>query len=370
MTDLHSVVWNGQQFVSYAAAPPAAPAIFKHGKTHAQLVEHYTNYYNLWNAQCEKARLVVAADPNNNEAVQQEKWAKFYSTNSAALAHYHLSISQGGAEPYQRPQSPPHPPQIRQGDSAAPTTRVTNSGNSRNKRRRVARRLRAAQRRDEAREAREAAEREERDRVQLEAQQRERERIYARIGAEHEARAAEREERERRDWLEREAREAEHAERERVQRETAEREERERIRREAERVEREEREATAAAQLAATRISSLEAALEKRVIEEAKDIKETEEKLRERKRSLRETVQSMSTESQSRIALDNTINDSDQNTCVICQDNDSIMAVIPCGHLCLCNGCSDVCMGGQNGQRNCPICRGNMQSVLRIYSGN
>ena len=63
-------------------------------------------------------------------------------------------------------------------------------------------------------------------------------------------------------------------------------------------------------------------------------------------------------------------NDSNQNTCVICQDNVSIMAVIPCGHLCLCNECSEVCMGGQNGQRTCPICRGNMQSVLRIYSGN
>ena len=123
-----------------------------------------------------------------------------------------------------------------------------------------------------------------------------------------------------------------------------------------------------------TRISTLEAAIEKRLIEEAKDIKEMETMLRKRKRSFLATKESMPPESQSRITIDNdTISNSDgsnQNTCVICQDNDSIMAVIPCGHLCLCNGCSNVCMGGQNGQRNCPICRGNMQSVLRIYSGN
>lgn len=158
-----------------------------------------------------------------------------------------------------------------------------------------------------------------------------------------------------------EAREAaEREEREREAREAAEREERERIRQETERAERE-----AAARLnSASRISSLEAALEARVIEEAEDIKDSEEKLRKRKRSLHATMESMSPETRSRITLDN---DSNQNTCVVCQDEVSIMAVVPCGHLCLCNRCSEVCMSDQS---RCPVCRGNMQSVLRIYSGN
>jgi len=192
--------------------------------------------------------------------------------------------------------------------------------------------------------------------------------------------AAEREERER---VEREA--AEREERERILREAAEREERrERIRREAERAEREAKEAEAAARAAAqlnaaTRISSLEATLEKRLIEEARDIKDTEEKLRNRKRSFHEAIQSMPLATQSRITLDddaNTSNNSNSNsnsnssTCVICHDESSVMAVIPCGHVCLCNTCSDVCMNGRNGQRTCPLCRGNMQSVLRIYLGN
>jgi len=348
-----SQVLNGLQWVSNPATPSTASTIYKHGKTHTQLVQHYTNYYHLWNAQAEKARLKCAADPNNAEAIQREKWATYYSTNSAALSHYHLGICQGGAVPVQRAQSPPAPPSAAQTPAATqqrlhalPQQHARESaetsgggGNRANKRKRQRRLAR------ERAEAREAAGREER---------------------------------------EREA--AERGEGERVQRETAEREERERIRREAERAEREEREAieaAAAAQLnSATRISSLEAALEKRLIEEAKDIKDTEEKLRNRKRSFQETIQSMPPDAQSRINLDNetsttttsTSSDNSNNTCVICHDGVSTMAVIPCGHVCLCNRCSDVCMSGQhqNGQRqrSCPLCRGNMQSVLRIYLGN
>jgi hypothetical protein len=106
-----SQIWNGQQWVATAALP-AAIIIYKHGKTHAQLVHHYTNYYHLWNAQAEEARLACVAVPGNSEAIQRDKWATYYASNSAALAHYHLGLSQGGAVPYQRPQSPPAPPQL------------------------------------------------------------------------------------------------------------------------------------------------------------------------------------------------------------------------------------------------------------------
>eukprot|EP00985_Skeletonema_marinoi_P018592 scaffold10417_cov137-Skeletonema_marinoi.AAC.16 len=120
-----SQVWNGQQWVSNAAAPPAASTIIKHGKTHTQLVQHYTNYYHLWNAQAEKARLACAAVPGDSEAIQREKWATYYSTNSAALAHYHLGISQGGAVPFQRAQSPPPPPPPSAAQTPAVATQQT-----------------------------------------------------------------------------------------------------------------------------------------------------------------------------------------------------------------------------------------------------
>uniref|UniRef100_A0A7S2KR89 SAC3/GANP/THP3 conserved domain-containing protein n=1 Tax=Skeletonema marinoi TaxID=267567 RepID=A0A7S2KR89_9STRA len=114
-----SQVLNGLQWVSNPATPSTASTIYKHGKTHTQLVQHYTNYYHLWNAQAEKARLKCAADPNNAEAIQREKWATYYSTNSAALSHYHLGICQGGAVPVQRAQSPPAPPSAAQTPAVA-----------------------------------------------------------------------------------------------------------------------------------------------------------------------------------------------------------------------------------------------------------
>ena len=56
--------------------------------------------------------------PSNNERrgemERRERWATYYSGNSAALAHYHLALSGAGVaiEPYPRPASPPMPPQM------------------------------------------------------------------------------------------------------------------------------------------------------------------------------------------------------------------------------------------------------------------
>eukprot|EP00584_Thalassiosira_punctigera_P020707 CAMPEP_0172566522 /NCGR_PEP_ID=MMETSP1067-20121228/112140_1 /TAXON_ID=265564 ORGANISM="Thalassiosira punctigera, Strain Tpunct2005C2" /NCGR_SAMPLE_ID=MMETSP1067 /ASSEMBLY_ACC=CAM_ASM_000444 /LENGTH=98 /DNA_ID=CAMNT_0013357659 /DNA_START=17 /DNA_END=309 /DNA_ORIENTATION=- len=65
-------IWNGQQWIaatqqqpvaaapSYAqaaaatataAAPAPTAAVIKHGKTHAELIAHYTSHYHGWNAQ-------------------------------------------------------------------------------------------------------------------------------------------------------------------------------------------------------------------------------------------------------------------------------------------------------------------------------
>jgi len=189
----------------------------------------------------------------------------------------------------------------------------------------------------------------------------------AHAAVERERLAQERAVREVREAVERAAREAEEA---------AARDEIERLRREARATERAERvrierEAEEAADLnAATRISSLEAKLEKRLIEEANDIKETEANLLRRKRSFHDAMQSMPPETQTRISLgDSQGADTarDNNVCVVCQDEPAVMAVSPCGHVCLCSACSDACMNGRTGSLVCPLCRGGMQSVLRIY---
>lgn len=110
-----NAVWNGSAWVQMPQQPPPpANAIIKHGKNHTDLVSHYTTHYHYWNSQADSAKLELPRlAPGTNEREEcerREKWASYYASNAAALAHYHLSLSRGGAEPYQRPASPPAPP--------------------------------------------------------------------------------------------------------------------------------------------------------------------------------------------------------------------------------------------------------------------
>jgi Zinc finger, C3HC4 type (RING finger) len=57
---------------------------------------------------------------------------------------------------------------------------------------------------------------------------------------------------------------------------------------------------------------------------------------------------------------------SDLGACVICTDRPAIRALIPCGHLCLCDECSVQFLRSAS-QRACPLCRVQTTSTLRIY---
>lgn len=46
--------------------------------------------------------------------------------------------------------------------------------------------------------------------------------------------------------------------------------------------------------------------------------------------------------------------------CVICVENERENACIPCGHLCLCNGCSKKIL-------LCPLCRKDVESFIHVY---
>lgn len=53
--------------------------------------------------------------------------------------------------------------------------------------------------------------------------------------------------------------------------------------------------------------------------------------------------------------------------CVICQDDEANIAIVDCGHLCLCRGCSDIVMANT---RECPLCRTRIVTesrLLRIF---
>ena len=146
-------------------------------------------------------------------------------------------------------------------------------------------------------------------------------------------------------------------------REAAEREERERLQRDERSLERDLERA-----VAASRISELEAKLEDRLKEEAKEIEDMETNLQRKKRALEDALVSMPPGVRSRVLANSSYgrgsrrNISNPNLCVVCNETPSIYAIVPCGHYCLCEDCSSSC-------NFCPFCRGNKQSVLKIFNG-
>ena len=54
---------------------------------------------------------------------------------------------------------------------------------------------------------------------------------------------------------------------------------------------------------------------------------------------------------------------SDADRCCICLTNPKTHAIQPCGHRCLC----PTCVSTVENRGKCPLCRGNVEAVLRIY---
>ena len=212
---------------------------------------------------------------------------------------------------------------------------------------------------------------------------------HARIRREEARVLEEREEQERAERLALEAAQREELERRR-EREAAARE-RQQQREAAEREAREEKERASA--------SRLTALLEERIIEELKDIsiqkeclkknfktmKKQEEHLEKKKGSLQASIAQLPPQARNRIgdagydlanilwspAITTTTNNASSSpamaNCVICQVAPSSQAIIPCGHICLCDDCATTLTDGPPQSRLCPLCRTRIQSCLQIY---
>lgn len=89
-----------------------------------------------------------------------------------------------------------------------------------------------------------------------------------------------------------------------------------------------------------------------------------------RKRSLRESIVALPPAQRPRWNLedDKPIKRQEKPLCVICHDKTPVWAVVPCGHLCLCDDCAPSILQGPSYDRLCPLCRGTASSTLRIYS--
>ncbi|KAL3942075.1 MAG: hypothetical protein SGBAC_003671 [Bacillariaceae sp.] len=159
-----------------------------------------------------------------------------------------------------------------------------------------------------------------------------------------------------------------------------------------ERKRREEEEARAKKVAEASRATALEVRLVERLTQERESIDKLETKLEEmqdhmeamqdhfstmqedvysRKRSLRESLVTLPAAQRPRWSFGDDTPQSkrrEKPQCVVCQDKAPVRAVVPCGHLCLCDDCAPSISQRPSGNRLCPLCRGPAQSTLRIYS--
>ena len=123
--------------------------------------------------------------------------------------------------------------------------------------------------------------------------------------------------------------------------------------------------------------------LEERLLEEAKGIgqlkeqlKDLHEHVRNRKRSLQASIREMPLERRARVeeACVSWIQSAEADAthtsgdCVVCHERAAVRAVVPCGHHCLCDDCSATLSSNAPLARLCPLCRGNLQSTLKIFS--
>ena len=57
--------------------------------------------------------------------------------------------------------------------------------------------------------------------------------------------------------------------------------------------------------------------------------------------------------------------DAENALCCVCRDNNKTVLLLPCKHLCLCEGCSEHI--GTRRMTACPVCRQAVSDVLRVY---
>lgn len=57
--------------------------------------------------------------------------------------------------------------------------------------------------------------------------------------------------------------------------------------------------------------------------------------------------------------------DDDEKLCIVCLDRPKVMAILPCGHMCLCEKCGE--MYKKDKTKTCPECRRKIEGVYKIF---
>lgn len=57
----------------------------------------------------------------------------------------------------------------------------------------------------------------------------------------------------------------------------------------------------------------------------------------------------------------------DDRKCVVCLEGEADHAVLFCMHMCLCGGCAAEYVGGKAKDKSCPMCRGSVETVKKVF---
>ena len=57
----------------------------------------------------------------------------------------------------------------------------------------------------------------------------------------------------------------------------------------------------------------------------------------------------------------------EQTLCVVCMDAPKTHAIVPCGHVCICEGCAEKLLAPQ-APLVCPMCREHATMVMKLYN--
>jgi len=89
------------------------------------------------------------------------------------------------------------------------------------------------------------------------------------------------------------------------------------------------------------------------------DDEEEEEDQEEESRAIIEEAHVTAREAlQARLDYTSSEDGGEDHDCVICWSNEAVVALIPCGHVCLCSACSALSI--------CPMCRSPVSSTMRV----
>jgi len=67
------------------------------------------------------------------------------------------------------------------------------------------------------------------------------------------------------------------------------------------------------------------------------------------------------------IAGEDTATDIERLECAVCKENEKVVMVTPCNHICFCIGCANAAIDGGMHDAKCPVCRGDAKTFIKAF---